>query len=88
MSSIEVQQAKMVHVKKTKGLRSLFIWTNQKTTPKLSPEVQRLKGQDSKTNLLKPGGNDRNQQVISYRKGRQKEQASMKKASFKAGQPS
>ena len=61
MSPEEVRQLKMVHVKKVKGMRGLFAWTKQKTTTKLLPEGQRLKAQDSRTNLLQPGGNDKNQ---------------------------
>ena len=60
MSPVKVEQARMVHVQKIKGLRSLFACSSRVRKPNLSPEVQSLKGQDLRSNFLKPRGNDRN----------------------------
>ena len=48
MSPLEVQQTRFICIKKPKGKRSLFIWSN------------RAKDQDSRSNLLQQGGNDMN----------------------------
>ena len=47
MSPDEVQQARLKFIKKSKGNRSLFLWTSK------------ARDKDSRSNLLQQGGNDK-----------------------------
>ena len=57
MSPVEVQQARLMFIKKPKGKRSLFMWSNRVISVEATAK-------DSRSNLLQQGGNDRNPRAI------------------------
>ena len=57
MSPVEVQQARLMFIKKPKGKRSLFMWSNRVISMEATDK-------DSRSNHLQHGGNDRNPRAI------------------------